>query len=173
MILRYESDGVSWLCGLWGMGLVVLRYVLAIVSAILNASLSIRRDLQLIFLWNDFVTMGIMNATLCYLSWAIAILTVFVIFSCDQAVLWMVQSVCPSVRRTFLAMFPSSYHHEIFRSYYQWQKWRPCKQPRSEVKSQGHRGKKNSSNLTQIGRFRTVTPVWIYQWLRNDEKSLK
>ena len=28
-------------------------------------------------------------------------------------------SVCPSVRHTFLTMFPSSYHHEIFRSYYQ------------------------------------------------------
>ena len=26
----------------------------------------------------------------------------------------------PSVRHTFLSMFPSSYHHEIFRSYYQW-----------------------------------------------------
>ena len=26
---------------------------------------------------------------------------------------------------------------------------------------------KKSSNLTQIGRFRTVTPVWIHQWLRN------
>ena len=27
--------------------------------------------------------------------------------------------------------------------------------------------------LTQIGGFRTVTPVWIYQWLRNDAQSLK
>ena len=53
-------------------------------------------------------------------------------------------SVCPSVRpsvcHTFFTMFPSSYHHEIFRSYYQWQKWRPCKRSRSEVKGQGHRG---------------------------------
>ena len=70
------------------------------------------------------------------------------IFSCDQAALWMVQSVRPSVClsvrlsvcHTFLTMFPSSYHHEIFRSYYQWQKWRPCKRSRSEVKGQGHRG---------------------------------
>ena len=30
------------------------------------------------------------------------------------------QSVCLSVSHTFLTMFPSSYHHEIFRSYYQW-----------------------------------------------------
>ena len=29
-------------------------------------------------------------------------------------------SICPSVRHTFLTMFPSSYHHETFRSYYQW-----------------------------------------------------
>ena len=31
-------------------------------------------------------------------------------------------SVCLSVCHTFLTMFPSSYHHEIFRSYYQWLK---------------------------------------------------
>ena len=69
-------------------------------------------------------------------------------FSCDQAALQMVfsvcpsvrLSVCPSVRHTCLTMFPSSYHHEICRSHYQWQKWRPCKRSRSEVKGQGHRG---------------------------------
>ena len=27
--------------------------------------------------------------------------------------------------------------------------------------------------LTQIGHFRTVTPVWIHQWLRNDTQSLE
>ena len=32
---------------------------------------------------------------------------------------------------------------------------------------------KNRRNLTQIGRFRTVTPVWIHQWLRNAAQSLK
>ena len=104
------------------------------------------------------------------------------VFSCDQAALWMVQSVCPSVRlsvrlsvclsvrpsvcHTFLTMFPSSYHHEIFRSYYQWQKWRPCKRSRSEVKGQGHRG--HDPNF----RFRTVTPVWIHIWWWNDTYSL-
>ena len=31
-------------------------------------------------------------------------------------------SVCPSVCHTFLTMFPSLYHHEIFRSYDQWPK---------------------------------------------------
>ena len=62
--------------------------------------------------------------------------------------LFVCLSVCPSVRpyvrpyvhHIFLTMFPSSYHHEIFSSYYQWQKWRPCKKSRSEVKGQGHRG---------------------------------
>ena len=32
---------------------------------------------------------------------------------------------------------------------------------------------KKSSNLTQIGRFRTVTPVWSHQWLWNAAQSLK
>ena len=32
---------------------------------------------------------------------------------------------------------------------------------------------KKSSNLTQIRRFRTVTPVWIHQWLWNVAQSLK
>ena len=42
---------------------------------------------------------------------------------------------------------------------------------RSSVKFQGHAAKK-SSILTQVGRFGTVTPVWIHQWLRNDAQSL-
>ena len=37
--------------------------------------------------------------------------------------------------------------------------------------SRSHSSK--SSNMTQIGRFRTVTPVWIHQWLQNDAQSLK
>ena len=61
-------------------------------------------------------------------------------FSCDQATLWMVFSVPLSVCHTFLTMFPSSYHPEIFRKYYQWQMWCPFKRSRSEVKGQGHRG---------------------------------
>ena len=68
-----------------------------------------------------------------------------------------------SVCHTFLTMFPSSYHHEIIRSYYQWQKWHPCKRSRSEVKGQGH---------TQLSGFRTVTPVWIHIWWWNDAHSL-
>ena len=48
-------------------------------------------------------------------------------------------SVRLSLRHTFFTMFPSSYHHEIFRSYYHGQKRCPCKRSRSEVKGQGHR----------------------------------
>ena len=42
---------------------------------------------------------------------------------------------------------------------------------RSFVIFQGHTAQK-SSNLTQIGRLRTVAPVWIHQWRRNDAQSL-
>ena len=81
---------------------------------------------------------------------------------------------CPSVRlsvrlsvcHTFLTMFPSSYHHEIFRSYHIGPGQGPCKRSRSEVKGQGHRG--HDPNF----RFRTVTPVWIHIWWWNDTYSL-
>ena len=49
----------------------------------------------------------------------------------------------PSVCNTFFTMFPSSYHHVIFRSYDQWQMWLQCKRSRAEVKFQGHMAKKN------------------------------
>ena len=72
---------------------------------------------------------------------------------------WYFPSVRLSVRHTFFTMFPSSYHHEIF-SYYQWQKWCPCKRSRSKVKV--------TEVITQLSRFRTVTPVWIHIWWWND-----
>ena len=40
---------------------------------------------------------------------------------------------------------------------------------RSSVKFQCHMAKK-SSILTQIRCFRTLTPVWIYQWLKNSSR---
>ena len=49
-------------------------------------------------------------------------------------------SVCLTVRHPLLTMFPSSYHHEIFRSYYQRQRGCPCKRSRSYIKGQCHRG---------------------------------
>ena len=43
---------------------------------------------------------------------------------------------------------------------------------RSSVKFQRHMALK-IVELTQIERFRTITPVWIHQWLQNDAQSLK
>ena len=92
------------------------------------------------------------------------------IFSCDQAAIWLVQSVCPSVclsvRHTFFTMFPSSYHHEISGV---------ITNDKSDVhaKGQGQRSKvKVTEVTTQLNRFRTVTPVWIHIWWSNDAYSL-
>ena len=52
-----------------------------------------------------------------------------------------------------------------FREVPYWYLW-------SSVKFQGHTAK-NTSILTQIGHFGTVTPAWIHWWLWNDEQSLK
>ena len=92
------------------------------------------------------------------------------IFSCDQAALQMVFSVCPSVRlsvcHTFLTMFPSSYHHEIFRVI-------TNDQSKVHAKGQGQRSKvKVTEVTTQLNRFRTVTPDWIDIWWWNDAYSL-
>ena len=98
------------------------------------------------------------------------------VFSCDQAALRTAISVCLSVCPSVTPFWQWSCHPIIIKfsgviTY-----------DRSDVlaKGQGQRSKvkvtkvkKKSSNLTQIGRFRTVTPVWIHQWLRNDEQSLK
>ena len=126
-------------------------------------------------------------------------------------------SVCPSVRHTFLT-FLSSYHPEIFRSFYHWQTWCPYEMSNSEVNGRGQDPTqrfphcnsslnsrlvmkwytkldvtqkrcpivfqchpwnfkatrlKKSLILTQIGRFWTITPVWIQWWLWNDAQSLK
>ena len=43
---------------------------------------------------------------------------------------------------------------------------------RSSIEFQGRTAKKNV-DLTQIGRFRTVTPFWIHRWLWNDAQPLK
>ena len=82
---------------------------------------------------------------------------------------WYFPSVRLSVRlsvcHTFFTMFPSSYHHEIFRSYYYGQKWCWCKRSRSKVKV--------TEVNTQLGRFRTLTPVWIHIWQWNHAHSWK
>ena len=98
----------------------------------------------------------------------VCILYLYFLAATKQLYEWFSPSVRLSVRlsvcHTFLTMFPSSYHHEIFRSYYQWQKWRPCKRSRSKVKV--------TEVTTPPNRFRTVTPVWIHIWWWNDAYSL-
>ena len=74
-------------------------------------------------------------------------------------------SVCLSVCHTFFTMFPSSYHHEIFRSYYHGQKWCPCKRSRSKFKV--------TEVNTPHSRYRTLTPVWIHIWQWNHAHSWK
>ena len=101
------------------------------------------------------------------------------------------EGCCRSLN-ALLTMFPSSYHHEIFRSYYcQWQKWLPvfhmmmkrCRAwcwlgevpycfSRSSLKFQGHAAEK-IIDFDPNWDFRTVTLVWIHWWVWNDAQSLK
>ena len=68
-------------------------------------------------------------------------------------------------------MFLSSYHFQNFRNNYYWWKWCLCNRSWSELKRQCHRGQQDF--LSQFGRLRAVTTVWINRWLRNDAQSSK
>ena len=80
-------------------------------------------------------------------------------FSCNQAALCMVQSlsvcpsfhlsVCPSVFYTFFTMFPSSYHNENFRSYYQW--WTVTCMQNIKVRGQRSRSQRSKPNIAVSG----------------------
>ena len=151
------------------------------------------------------------------------------LFSCDQAALWMVQSVRLYVRPSVTPFWLCS-HHRIITKFSgvitndksdvhtksqgqrsmvkvtevkkivefdpDWAfpdcnsslnspmatKWCPKLEvawKRCPIIFQAHPSNckvtrlKKSSILTQIRRFRTVTPVWIHQWLRNGAQSLK
>ena len=94
----------------------------------------------------------------------------WIIFSCDQAALWMVQSVClsvcPSIRHTFFTMFPSSYHMKFSGV---------ITSDRSDVHAKGldQRSKVKVTEVTaQVNPFQIVTPVWIHIWWWNDAYSL-
>ena len=101
----------------------------------------------------------------------------FIIFSCDQAALWMVQSVRPSVRPSVcLSVRPSvtpfwlCSHHRIIMKFSG-----VITSDKSDVhaKGQGQRSKvKVTEVTTPLNRFRTVTPVWIHIWWWNDAYSL-
>ena len=90
---------------------------------------------------------------------------VYLVFSCDQAALWMVQSVRPSVTSFSLC----SYHCIIMTFS------AVITNGRIDVhaKGQGQRSKVKVTEVkTQLSRFRTVTPVWIHIWWWNDAQSL-
>ena len=101
----------------------------------------------------------------------------FIFFSCDQAALWMVQSVCPSVRLSVclsvclsVTPFWLCYHHRIIMKF---SGVITKDQGKVHAKGQGQRSKvKVTEVTTQLNRFRTVTPVWIHIWWWNDAYSL-
>ena len=83
-------------------------------------------------------------------------------FSCDQAALWMVQSVRPSVCLSVcpsVTLFWLCSHHRIIMKFSG-----VITSDRSDVhaKCQGQRSKVKVTEVnTQLSHFRTVTPVWI------------
>ena len=95
------------------------------------------------------------------------------VFRCDQAALWMVQSVCLSVRlsvRPSVIPFWLCFHHRIIMKLSG-----VITNDRSDVhaKVQGQRSKVKVTEVNnQLSRFRTVTPVWIHIWWCNDAQSL-
>ena len=95
------------------------------------------------------------------------------LFSCDQAALWMVQSVrlsvCPSVCPSVTPFWLCSYQRIIMKFS------GVITKDKSDVhaKDGGQRSKvKVTEVTTQLNRFRTVTPVWIHIWWWNDAYSL-
>ena len=95
------------------------------------------------------------------------------IFSCDQAALQMVFSVClsicPSVRLSVTPFWLCSHHRIIMK----FSGVITNDQRKVHAKGQGQRSKiKVTEVTTQLNRFRTVTPVWIHIWWWNDAYSL-
>ena len=97
------------------------------------------------------------NPILCFL--------IRLVFSCDQAALQMVFSVCPSVTPFWLCS-----HHRIIMKF---SGVITNDQSKVYAKGQGQRSKvKVTEVTTQLNRFRTVTPVWIHIWWWNDAYSM-
>ena len=91
------------------------------------------------------------------------------VFSCDQAALWMVQSVRLSVRLSVTPFWLCS-HHPIIMKFSG-----VITSDKSDVhaKGQGQRSKvKVTEVTTQLNRFRTVTQDWIHIWWWDDAYSL-
>ena len=94
------------------------------------------------------------------------------IFSCDQATLRILlsfrPSLCPSVRPSATPFSQCSCHRIIMKfsgiiTIDKSDVHAKCQDQRSKVKV--------TEVKTQLSRFRTVTPIWIYIWWWNDAKS--
>ena len=99
------------------------------------------------------------------------------VFSCDQAALQMVfsvclsvrLSVCPSVRLSVTPFWLCSHHCIIMK----FSGVITNDERKVHAKGQGQRSKvKVTEVTTQLNHFRTVTPVWIHIWWWNDAYSL-
>ena len=96
-----------------------------------------------------------------------------IVFSCDQAALWMVfsvrLSVCPSVCPSVTPFWLCSHHRIIMK----FSGVITRDQGKVHAKGQGQRSKvKVTEVTTQLNRFRTETPVWIHIWWWNYTYSL-
>ena len=92
-----------------------------------------------------------------------------IVFSCDQAALQMVFSVCPSVCLSVTPFWLCSHHCIIMK----FSGVITNDQSKVHAKGQGQRSKvKVTEVTTQLNRFRNVTPVWIHIWWWNDAYSL-
>ena len=90
-------------------------------------------------------------------------------FSCDQAALQMVFSVCLSVRPS-VTHFSLCSHHRIIMKFSGVIINDQCK---VHANNQGQKSKVKATEVTtQLNRFRTVTQVWIHLWWWNDAYSL-
>ena len=100
---------------------------------------------------------------------AVALKRCPIVFSCYQAALWMVQSVCLSVRPSVTPFWLCSHHCIIMK----FSGVITSDRSDAHARGQGQRSKvKVTEANTQLNRFRTVTPVWIHIWWWNNAYSL-
>ena len=88
-----------------------------------------------------------------------------VVFSCDQAALRTLLSVCPSVFPSVTPFWQCSSHCIILK----FSGVITIDRCDVDAKGQGQRSKvKVTEVMTPFSRFRTVTPIWIHIWGWND-----
>ena len=171
--------GASWCCG----GLLLLvndcidAYTGAVRSSWLRPRVCLHRRHQMLSYWQPAVppVMSGLPPRRLYVSRVYKVLLLMYtsfteLFSYDQAALWTVQSVRPSVRLSVTPFWLCS-HHRIIMEFSG-----VITNDKSDVhaKGQGQRSKvKVTEVITQLNRFRTLTPVWIHIWWWNDAYSLK